>query len=60
VKIIYSAISSKFGEIVANYMKKLLLSDQRKLLKFLLKHFESESKEKTIYKTLSELLKKRI
>ena len=43
-----------FNEIV------LTIFPEKKTLKLLLKHFESESKEKTIYKTLSELLKKRI
>jgi len=43
-----------FNEII------LTIFPEKKTLKLLLKHFESESKEKTIYKTLFELLKKRI
>ena len=43
-----------FNEIV------LTIFPEKKTLKLLLEYFESKSKEKTIYKTLSELLKKRI
>lgn len=43
-----------FNEIV------LAISPEKKTLKLLLNYFESKSDEKTIYKTLSELLKKRI
>jgi len=43
-----------FNEIV------LTLFPEKKTLKFLLKHFETKSKEKTIFKTLSELLRERI
>jgi Holliday junction resolvase-like predicted endonuclease len=43
-----------FNEIV------LTIFPEKKTLKLLLKHFETESKDKTIYKTLSELLRKRI
>ena len=37
-----------------------IISPEKKTLKLLLEYFEFKSKEKTIYKTLSELLKKRI
>ena len=43
-----------FNEIV------LAISPEKKTLKLLLNYFESKSDEKTIYKTLSEVLKKRI
>jgi len=43
-----------FNEIV------LTIFPEKKTLKLLLKYFESKAKEKTIYKTLSESLKKRI
>ena len=43
-----------FNEIV------LAIFPEKKTLKLLLNYFESKSDEKTIYKTLSELLKKRI
>jgi len=37
-----------------------IIFPEKKTLKLLLEYFESKSEEKTIYKTLSELLKKRI
>ncbi|MGC9309772.1 MAG: HpyAIV family type II restriction enzyme [Candidatus Nanoarchaeia archaeon] len=43
-----------FNEIV------LTIFPEKKTLKLLLDYFESKSEEKTIYKTLSELLKKRL
>ncbi len=43
-----------FNEII------LAIFPEKKTLKLLLNYFESKSEEKTIYKTLSELLKKRI
>ncbi len=47
-------IDEIFNDIV------LTIFPQKKTLKLLLEHYESKSNEKTIYKTLSELIKNRI